>query len=271
MHPQTANPLDLNPLGQKPDWANIDRWVFVAMAALLFVTVLVGFIPSSIGKVAAVEAGQRAPFLPILHVHAVLMGSWILLLMVQTSLIASNNSAMHKKLGLVSLVLMPAIVVTGFILVPSNFAVIWSLDPTIVPSAVIAETKIIISNIALLQFRVGILFPVFIGLALYFRKTDSDTHKRLMILAVIATIPAAINRITWVPHSLPEMGFSPDLYTLLFVLPLFTYDLLRHKRIQRAYTIWVIAWLPCTVLVNLFWGSEWWLATVPKLMGVESW
>ena len=38
----------------KPVWHFFDRWIFVMMAGLLLVTVLAGFIPSSIEKVAAV-------------------------------------------------------------------------------------------------------------------------------------------------------------------------------------------------------------------------
>ena len=61
------------------------------MAVFVLATVLAGFIPASLGKIAAVEAGQRPPFPPVLHVHAVLMGAWVLLLLAQTSLVASNR------------------------------------------------------------------------------------------------------------------------------------------------------------------------------------
>ena len=52
-----------------------DRWIYVFMAALFIATTLAGFIPDSLAKIAAVEAGQRAPFPPVLHLHAVLMGA----------------------------------------------------------------------------------------------------------------------------------------------------------------------------------------------------
>jgi hypothetical protein len=68
--------------------ALIDRWIFVFMAGLFVVVTLAGFVPSSIVKIAAVEAGQRPPFPLILHIHAVLMGSWLILLLGQTSLMA---------------------------------------------------------------------------------------------------------------------------------------------------------------------------------------
>jgi hypothetical protein len=75
-------------------WQQLDRWIFVFMAAFILATVLVGFVPASLGKIAAVEAGQRAPFPPVLHVHAVLMGSWVLLLLAQASLVAGRRGAM---------------------------------------------------------------------------------------------------------------------------------------------------------------------------------
>jgi len=248
-----------------------DRWIFVFMAVLLLVTVLVGFIPSSIEKIAAVQSGQRPAFPPVLHVHAVLMGSWVALLFAQTSLIATRHRAAHQKLGFVAVIVMPAMVVTGFALVPETFRSVWALDSTVVPMNVIAETKAAISNIALMQIRVGILFPAFVTLALLVRRKDPATHKRLMILASLLPLPAAVDRIGWLPTTMPSTGVSPDLYVLLWSVPLLAYDLIRHRRISRAYAIWLVASLPLTVVVHVLWGSPWWMATVPKLMGVESW
>ena len=59
----------------------IDRWIYVFTAASFIGIVLAGFVPDSLGKVAAIQAGQRPPFPLILHVHAVLMGSFLLLLL----------------------------------------------------------------------------------------------------------------------------------------------------------------------------------------------
>src|SRR5688572_21729059 len=75
--------------------ATIDRWIYVFMAGLFMVTVLVGFIPVSLDKIAAVEAGRRPPFPPVLHVHAVLMGTWIALLLTQAGLVATGRRTLH--------------------------------------------------------------------------------------------------------------------------------------------------------------------------------
>src|SRR6476660_219209 len=83
----------------------IDRWIYVFMAAWFIVIVLVGFIPDAMMKVALVKAGARPPFPPILHVHAVLMGSFLLLLLAQTWLMATGRKALHMQLGIVGIVL----------------------------------------------------------------------------------------------------------------------------------------------------------------------
>jgi hypothetical protein len=268
---QAADATRIRPGIKSHSWFNPDRGIFVFMAALFVATVLVGFIPSSIEKIAAVQSGQRAAFPLVLHVHAVLMGSWILLLLTQVSLVATKHLAIHQRLGLASVALVPAMVVTGFVLVPVTFSRVWGLDPALVPAAAIAAAKFAVSNIALMQIRVGILFPTFVGLALYFRRKDPAMHKRLMILATLMPLPAAIDRIAWLPSSMPASGASPDLYVLLLALPLLVYDLVRHGRISRALLIWVGVSLPLTIPVHLLWGSPWWLATAPRLMGVESW
>ena len=85
--------------------AFIDRWIYVFMAALLIACVLIGFIPDSIEKIAAVERAER-PALPFaMHVHAVLMGCWMLLLLAQTTLMATGRKGLHMQLGVAAMVL----------------------------------------------------------------------------------------------------------------------------------------------------------------------
>jgi hypothetical protein len=51
-------------------WQAADRWIFVFMAAFILATVLVGFVPASLGKIAAVQSGQRPPLtIPVYLLH----------------------------------------------------------------------------------------------------------------------------------------------------------------------------------------------------------
>src|SRR5437763_4720467 len=96
----------------------VDRWIYVFTAASFIVITLVGFIPDALMKVAMVQAGKRPPFPPVMHVHAVLMGSFLLLLLAQTWLMATGHKQYHMRLGIVGFVLAAALVVVGFILAP---------------------------------------------------------------------------------------------------------------------------------------------------------
>jgi hypothetical protein len=98
----------------------VDRWIYVFTAASFIAITLAGFVPSSLAKIAAVQAGERPPFPAIMHVHAVLMGSFLLLLLAQTTLVATGRCDLHRRLGLVAMVLAPALVVAGFILAPTT-------------------------------------------------------------------------------------------------------------------------------------------------------
>ena len=249
--------------------AFIDRWIYVFMAALFFVTVLVGFIPDSLMKIEMVRAGERPPFPAILHVHAVLMGMWLLLLMAQTSLMATGRKAMHMQLGVAGMILMPAIVITGVILVPTIYGQIYSQFRSVPPEAAQAMAPFVdyIGNIALLQFSAAIGFPLLVIFALRARRNRPDLHKRLIILATSIPLPAAIDRITWLPHSFPEGALSVSLYPQLVIAPMFLWDLYRLGRIHSAYWIYLAVFIPLAVAKEILWGSDWWLATVPSLMG----
>jgi hypothetical protein len=120
----------------------------------------------------------------------------------------------------------------------------------------------------LLQLRIGILFPLLIFIGLRARGNNAGLHKRMMILATAIALPAAFDRITWLPTTFPDSPVGPDLYVLLAVSPMFFWDLVRNRRIHEAYLIWLAVSLPFTVVVHALWGTPWWEATAPRLMGV---
>lgn len=250
----------------------LDRWIFVIMAAWYIVVTLVGFIPDSLDQIAAVEAGKRPPFPPVLHAHAVLMGSFLLLLFGQSFLAATGRRAAHRKLGIAGAILALALVVVGFLLVPTMYHSLWDATQAM-PSAARAELQQGLrdfENIILLQIRIGVLFPAFFILALAARKRDSGLHKRMMFLAVAMALPAAFDRMQWLPTSLPGGPLTTDLYPLLALAPMFVWDVVRTRKIHKAYLIWLAIVAPTSLLVHALWDVEWWHATVPHLIGVRT-
>lgn len=249
---------------------SIDRWIFVAMAVWYIVVVLTGFIPDSVVKVAMVKAGARPPFPLVLHFHAVLMGSFLLLLLAQTTMVATGRCALHKQVGIAAFVLVPALVVVGIILAPTIYYQVWgavNFGPPQVREA-LAPVLPRLENILLLQISAGLLFATFIGIALSARKTHSGMHKRMMILATAVPIEAAIARMVWLPTSMPASPWAMHLYVIALVTPMLVWDMVRNRRVHEAYWLWLSIYLPVVLMVDFMWDTPWWHATARAIMRV---
>ena len=257
-------------LSGTPRAHKVDRWIYVFTAASFIVIVLAGFIPSSIEKAGAVQAGLRPPFPLVLHLHALLMGAFLLLLLAQTALVATGRNALHMRLGLVSMLLVPAIVVVGFLLARGNYLGLWGAAQAAPPEAQAQMLGVVghVENILLFQIRIGILFPLLFWIGLRARRGEPGLHKRMMILATAVAIPAGIDRIPWLPTTMPANPLATDLYTLLAISPMLLWDVVRNRFVHRAYWIWLAAFVPFAIAVNSLWDSAWWHGAAKQIMGV---
>ena len=250
--------------------SGVDRWIFVFMAALFVGTALVGFIPTSLAKIAAVQAGQRPPFPVVMHVHVALMASWLLLLLVQSTLVATGRRAVHQTLGFAALMLVPGIVVASLVLVRTTFLWRWNdLAPAMEPVAEQAF-RTIAASIVLEATRDLIVFATLVGWALVVRRKDPTTHKRLMYLGTVFPLLAAITRIDGLPNFGGQSLIAVDLMALVWISPMLVYDLVRSGRLHRAYMIWLALVVPLTAIQYSLWGSPWWIATAPRWLGATN-
>ena len=254
----------------RPWMLAIDRWIYVFTAATFIVYTLLGFVPDSVVILAAVEAGQRPSFPVAMHVHAVLMGSFLLLLLAQAALGATGRLGYHRTLGLAAFVLGPAIVIAGFMLVPAIYEQVWAMAQAAPPAVQPAIEQGLrgFENIMLVQIRVGVLFPIFLAIALAARKSDPGLHKRMMFLAVAVALPAAFDRITWLPTTMPESALSMEVHPFVAIAPMLLWDIVRTRTLHRAYLIWILISLPFAILTHLLWDTPWWHATARSMMGV---
>ena len=246
----------------------IDRWIFVFMAALFVVTTLVGFVPDVIDKTAAIQAGHRPPWPIVAHFHAVVMGTWLLLLLTQSLLMANGRSAFHRQLGMTAVVIAPAVVVAGFFMMTTMYHFNWALLQAAPPEAAEVGKKFL-DSLMMGQVQTMALFGVFVTWALLVRRTDPGMHKRLLILATVLPLPAAIDRIDWLPSTMPDSPLSPFLYTLLWIAPMFFWDLIRTGRVHRAYVVWGALFVPTYLAIIQLWFSPWWTAIAERWMNVS--
>lgn len=248
----------------------IDRWLYVIMAALFVATALAGFVPASIFKVTAMLAGERPWFPPVAHVHALLMGTWLLLLLLQAWLMATHRRQLHWKVGVLSLAVVPAMVVAGAMLVLATHEQLAGVLAAGSPAG--GRFRLLASadsanNILLTQMRMGIVFVACVAWALTVRRTNSGVHKRLMFLGTAVLLTPAFARMTFLPNTMPDSPLGQDLYTLLWISPMLLWDLYRQRTIHRAYLIWLSLFAPLSLVVHWLWGDPVWQALAPQIVG----
>jgi hypothetical protein len=230
-----------------------DRLFFAGMAWLLVVVAIVGFAPRSLAIV-----GGTMPMPPlVVHLHAAVMASWTLLLALQATLSLIGRMDLHRRTGLASLVIAPAVllVLIAVTVVRQNAAAGTPAGP-------------VVNNILFLQIRSILLFPTFFIWAFMTRRSDPQTHKRMMLLATLMLIDAAIARMTWLPFNVfPNSYLAVHLYLLLLLVPALLYDALTLGRIHRAWLAGLAFLLPYVVATEFVWGSNWWRAFGPRLVG----
>ncbi|HEY5068298.1 MAG TPA: hypothetical protein VII37_00880 [Candidatus Acidoferrum sp.] len=200
-----------------------DHVFFSAMALLLLGSVFLGFAHSYY------LAGMFHAPLPsaIIHVHGALFSSWILFLLAQTTLVAAGRTDVHRRIGIAGFLLACLMVIVG----------VWAgtnaLARNFAPPGVDAKTFYVIPITDMLVFAVLVFFA-------YRARFDSAAHKRIIIIATVALMIAAIAR--WPFPLLLGNPLAAALVSYLFLLMLMAYDLWSTHKIHRA-TIWASAFL----------------------------
>jgi hypothetical protein len=214
----------------------------------------------SLAMVAAVFAGfSRSYYLkglygspelrPLFHVHGLVFTLWMLFLIVQTALVASRRTPIHRRLGVAGGAL--AALMTGL-------AMAMTID--------LARRSAAASNdmglaFTIIPFFTVVVFPVLVGAALYYRRQPA-IHKRLMLIATLELATAGVARI-------PGAGTLPLFFVLVDagLVAMLAYDLMSQRRPHPA-TVWAGLFLIATQVVRTYaGGTAMWMAFARVLAG----
>jgi hypothetical protein len=221
-----------------------DRIFFTGMALAAALTLFLGFSRSYF-----LRAAELPALTPLYHVHGALFAAWIALLVVQTALVAGGRTDIHRTLGLAGAVLAAAVFIVG---------VTVSIETLRRQGGSLGRDPRIFFSIPLGDI---IVFGVLVAIAIV-QRWRSETHKRLMLLATISILTAAIARFLAAGPTGLFLG------TDAFVLALVVYDLLSRGRLHPA-TLWggamVVGLKP--LLYYVVSGTPAWLAFADALRG----
>jgi hypothetical protein len=219
-----------------------ERLFYVGMAVLITITVFAGF-----SRTYFLKSYFGSPDLSLLlHIHGLVFTSWILLFLVQTTLVASRRTDIHRRLGVFGGVLAALVVILG------TTTAILRVKGGSHPIPGVPG----LSFLAIPLFDM-LVFAILVGAALYYRHR-ADVHKRLMTLATIALLSAPIARLhfTFLPPGPPTFFGLTD----LFIVACIIYDLATRRRVHPA-TLWggllIVASQPLRLMIS---GTPAWLA-----------
>ena len=195
-----------------------ERLFYTGMSAAFLLVVFAGFARSYYLKA---YFGAPPALSPLLHFHGLVFSAWIVLLLAQTSLVAARRTGTHRRLGVLGGALAALMVVVG-----TATAVIRAKVVEVPPGSP--------SPLVFLTIPLGdmLVFGLLVGAGFYLRRR-ADAHKRLMLLATVAILPAAVARL---PFDFIQQVGPLAFFGLsdLFILPLLVFDLATRGRPHRA-------------------------------------
>ena len=221
-----------------------ERRLFLIVAILFAFVVLIGFGPTYYFK----EFFHTPALSSVLvHVHGLLMTTWVLLFAAQIWLIRSKNIKIHQKLGLAAVGLAVAIVVIGFF-VAVHAAKYGGATP---PPPGFPR----LSFLAIPMFDL-VMFVILFGAAIYYRKQPAD-HKRLMIMTAINFLPPALARIHLsIFDALGPLAFFG--IPAVMAVGLLVYDTRRNGKLNKVFlagAMLLIASYPLRIAIS---GTDAW-------------
>jgi len=217
-----------------------DRVFYTGMSVVVIATVFRGFARSYFLR------GHyfSTPLAPIAKVHGAIFLSWTVLFLVQTVLVVRRRTGLHRRLGVAGAVLAGAMVFAGttiaIVSLRYNFAR---------------------GNLGALSFfaiPMGnmVVFPILVAAALKYRR-QAETHKRLMLLATISVMDAAIAR--W---PLAIMANGPVAFfavTDVYIVAGVVFDVVSRRRVHPAYLWGGLLIVGSQILRLAIWHTAWWI------------
>jgi hypothetical protein len=194
---------------------------------------------------------SQFPLTGLLVFHGLVMTSWFVLFFVQVRLVASHRTDIHRRLGVYGAVLAALVLIVG-----TTTAIVAARAGHSPPGAPPA--------LVFLAIPIGdmVMFAALVGSALWMRRRP-EFHKRLMLLATLGILTAAIARI---PIDALQSAGLPAFFgvTDLLILACVTVDTIRHRRLHPAFG-WGFGFVVLTEVGRFL------LAGTPQWMAFAKW
>lgn len=229
--------------------------MIAAVAGAVWLAIVLGF---GLDLVRRAHGGPLS-FPLVTHLHALAYGGWLVVLAAQLWLVRTRRVALHRRVGMAALLLLPLMLVLGPAAAISQVA-----GNPYMPDRWIAWLAVQFTNVtgSLPLLAAGIL-----------GRRDAPAHKRLMLMGTIALTEPGFSRI-WEPAlaALSGEGYLPFYFstyvgTMALVLAVGAYDLATRGRLHLAY-VTAASWIFANeALATWLYHQPFWLGWMKAMTG----
>jgi hypothetical protein len=164
---------------------------------------------------------QPEPLSALVKLHGLVFTAWFVFFVGQATLVAARRTDLHRRLGWAGAALAAAMVIVA-----------WFTSVTAVRHAVLVGDADAGRAFFAIPISDLIVFSTLVGAAVVYRR-ESGTHKRLMLLATLAILDAAIQR--WPLQFIQATRWGYYVAVDAIVLTVVVYDTISHRRLARSY------------------------------------
>lgn len=232
-----------------------DRSFFLFYAVLIWTATVAGFGLEMAAKFT--EGTLHYPW--IVHAHALAFVSWLALLTTQIVLIRRGNQALHRRLGITAVAMIPLMAVLAIATVIVTKTLKYAAPDTSFPFMSVQFTNVLAST------------ALFVA-GLRLRQTATK-HKRLMLMGTLVLTEPGIRRVvSYLLDGNFHVGFLPFMVetyagTLVLMLGLGAYDLVTRRRLHPTYVL-AFSWcLANQVVATWLYYQPWWSEYTTHLVG----
>jgi hypothetical protein len=201
-----------------------DHRFFATISVLAAVTILIGFGHTYGAKI----VGGVAVVPRLIHTHAAVFTCWLVLFITQVALVRRGRVDLHRRLGVVGMVLAAVMLVLG---VQVGLAVA-RLDHHGITGVIFPDA----AGFLLLNVAATLVFST-LAFAAWIVRDRPQAHKRLMLMATVGGLaPPGIARLPLVAGHAPAVA----VLAMGFVFSGAIFDLVTRKRVHLAYAFGII-------------------------------
>jgi hypothetical protein len=181
------------------------------------------------------------------HIHGALMGSWVMLLLVQPILIHRKKFATHRFLGKLSYAIAPCMIVSMVFIARYNYQ-----------TGILKKSAADVMATQSITWMQIVMFVLFYSLAIYFRK-NTYYHMRFMVATAIIMLGPSMNRIIFSYfHDVPTAYiFLISLYVKTGIATaLFLNDFMKKKNLMPGLIV-LSAFLFSDIVFHARYSAAW--------------